>query len=78
MSRCVTSSSAKAASTNARRGLLVVLGEVASIGLHSPIAVTIVPVRRRKRALFSAESADDYLVKDRGGSPSRDRDKGVA
>ena len=35
-------------------------------------------VRRRKRALFLAESADDHLVKDRGGSPSRDRDKEVA
>ena len=32
MSRCGTLSSAKAASTNARRGLLVALGEVVRIG----------------------------------------------
>ena len=53
-------------------------GELVRIGLHSPIAVTIVSVWRRKRALFSAELADDCLVKDRGGSLSRDRGKEVA
>jgi hypothetical protein len=40
LNRWVISLDAKVASTNSRRGLLVVLVEVASIGLHSPIAVS--------------------------------------
>ena len=56
MSRCVFSSSARAVSTNVRRGLPAVLGEAVPIGLRSLIARPIVPVRRRKHLLIFPQS----------------------